>query len=293
MDIRQLKYFRAIAAEGTISEAANSLFMTQPALSHQLQLLEAELTVKLIDRGSRRIKLTEAGVLLNNRAEQILSLLSTTATELKELHDGTTGTLSIGTIASLGVTLLPGLIHDFTSRYPNIKFNLWEGDTPRIVELLGSGLIELGFVRAAFDPQSYHSLSLPPDPLIIAMSAGWDCGEHAEPISLAGLADKPLLLHRSHEAMIIEGCRGFGFEPNIRCKGDDVRTILVLANEGIGLAVVPKSALGLVPSSKIHSKEIAGSPLAIEKSVIWMRQRYLSTAARHFLDSLAVATSQP
>lgn len=287
VDIKQLKYFRAIALEGNITGAAKRLFMTQPSLSQQLQLLEGELGVKLVDRGSRRIILTEAGRLLYDRAEQILDLLNTTAMELKELHEGYKGTLSIGTIASSGVTLLPGLIRDFHRRYPNIKFNLREGDTPRIVELLSNGIIELGIVRSVFDLDSYYWVDLPPEPMIIAMSQEWDCGEKSQHIAVKELVDKPVLVHRSNEAMISECCQRYGFEPNIFCKGDDVRSLLVLANEGIGLAIVPKSALGLVPGNNIKYKEIVDSPLKIKKAVVWLRQRYLSAAAKQFINMLS------
>lgn len=286
MDIKQLKYFRAIAAEGHITGAAKRLFMTQPSLSQQLKLLEIELGVQLVERGSRRITLTEAGRLLQDRAGQILDLLHTTEIELKELHEGYKGTLSLGTIASSGVTLLPGLLRDFHKRYPNIKFQLWEGDTPRILELLNNGLIEVGIARSVFDLEVYHSITLPSEAMIVAMSGEWNCGEQADSVTMNELADKPLLLHRSNELMILESCHQAGFAPQILCKGDDVRTLLVLANEGFGLAIVPKSALGLVPSHGLSYKQIVESPLAIKKSIVWLRQRHLSAATKHFLNMM-------
>jgi DNA-binding transcriptional LysR family regulator len=285
MDIKQLKYFRAIAMEGTVSGAAKRLFMTQPSLSQQLGSLEAELGVKLVERGSRRISLTEAGRLLNDRAGQLLDLLSATATEVKDLHEGFMGTLSIGAIASSGATLLPGLLRDYHRRYPDIRFQLYEGDTPRILELLNNGLIEVGIIRSAFSSELYHSLDLAPESFIAAMSAEWDCGDTGE-MSLGELADKPLLLHRSNEVLVTECCQKAGFQPKILCLGDDVRTLLVLAGEGMGLAVIPKSALGLVPGSGILYREIVDAPLEIKKAVLWMRNRYLSIAARHFIDTI-------
>ena len=291
MDIKQLKYFRAIVAEGNITGAATRLFMTQPSLSQQLHLLENELGVKLVQRGSRRITVTEAGCLLNERAGQILDLLAATALEVKELHEGYKGTLSIGTIASSGVTLLPSLIRDYHQQYPNINFQLLEGDTPRILDLLKSGVIEIGIVRAAFDSELYDWVDLPTEPMIAAMSPQWNCEEQSQYISIHELADKPLLLHRSNEAMIIECCQRAGFQPNIICKGDDVRSLLVLANEEIGLAIVPKSALGLVPGNNIMYREFADTPLEIKKAAVWLRQRFLSTTAKHFIDTMLLAKS--
>ncbi|MDF2500896.1 MAG: transcriptional regulator, LysR family [Anaerosporomusa subterranea] len=283
MDIKQLKYFRAIVEEGHITGAAKRLFMTQPSLSQQLKLLETELGVRLVERGSRHITLTEAGRLLRDRAGQILDLLYTTEIELKELHEGYKGTLALGTIASSGVTLLPGLLRDFHQQFPNVKFQLWEGDTYRILDLLNNGLIEVGIARSVFDLELYHSISLPSEPMIVAMSDKWDCVQTAA-ITVAELADKPLLLHHSYEPMILESCHQAGFTSQVLCKGDDVRTLLVLASEGFGLAIVPRSALGLVPSHGLRYKEITGSLLMIKKSIVWLRQRNLSTSAKRFIN---------
>jgi Transcriptional regulator len=288
VDVKQLAYFRAIVEEGHITGAAKKLFMTQPSLSQQLKLLEGELGVKLVERGSRRISLTEAGHLLYERAGQVLDILQTTATELKELQTGCEGTLSLGTIASSGVTLLPGLLRTFHKEYPQVKFQLWEGDTYRILELLNNGLIEVGIVRSIFDGELYRSADLPPEPMVVAMTREWAVAEHSRRLSLAELADKPLLLHRSNEQMIAECCQRYGFEPRVLCKGDDVRSLLVIANEGLGLAIVPKSALGMVPCHTLIYREIDGSPLEIKKSVIWPRKRYLTAAAKHFLRTILV-----
>lgn len=286
MDIKQLKYFYIIAEEGHITGAAKKLFMSQPSLSQQLKLLEAELNTKLVERGRRGIVLTEAGRLLKERAGQILDLLHSTALEVKELDEGHNGTLAIGTVASAGVTLLPSLILHFHERYPKIKFQIWEGDTNRIIELLNNGIIELGIVRSVFNFESYYWVNLPPEQMIVAMAGAGKNECKNSRIAINEIAGKPLLLHRSNEIMIIECCRRFGFEPQILCCGDDVRSLLVLANEGIGLAIVPKSALGLVPGNNLKYMEIVDSPLEIKKAVIWMKQRYLSIVARHFLKAM-------
>ena len=292
MDIKQLRYFRAIVQEGNITGAAKRMFMTQPSLSQQLQLLEDELGVKLIDRGSRKITLTDAGRLLYVRAEQMLDLLNSTATELKEIHGGYKGNLSIGTIASSGVTLLPGLIREFHLQYPNVKIDFRESDTPGILALLSNGVIEVGIIRSIFDLDSYYWIDLPTEPMIIANSELWANGEEAQSITIKELKDKPILIHRNKEAMIYERCRQYGFEPNIVCKGDDVRSLLVLANEGIGFAIVPKSSLGLMPSSTIQYREIADSQLEIKKAVVWLKHRYISVAAKKFITMLAGDVSQ-
>ncbi len=282
MDIKQLKYFLAIAEEKSITGAAKRLNMAQPPLSHQLKLLENELGVKLMERTSQGISLTEEGRLLNSRSEQIMTLLQTTAAEIRELHQGYLGILSIGAVASSGVTLLPNLIYKFHLKYPNVSFQLREGDTFSILELLNNGLIEIGIVRSIFDTDLYQSIKLADEPMIAAVKS--DSVIESKYAKLYELKDVPLLLHRNNSAMIVECCRQAGFEPQILCTGDDVRSLLVLADSGIGLAVVPKSAIGLVPSSHLSYREIVDTPLKIEKSVIWLKNRYLSATAKNFLE---------
>lgn len=287
MDIKQLRYFLAIAEEGQITRAAKRLHMAQPPLSQQLKLLEEELNVKLVERENRGVVLTQAGQLLYKRAVHILEFMHMTTKELKELDEGYAGTLSIGAVASAGTTFLPFRIVNFHKRYPQINFQLWEGDTNRILDLLNTGIIEIGIVRTVFDSDIYHSVSLPNEPMVVAMGRGWKCGEESVgQIALKELADKPLLLHRSNESMIVECCQKSGFEARILCRGDDVRSLLVWADAGLGMAIVPKSAVGLVPSTKLLYKDIIESSLEIRKAIIWLQNHYLSAPTRNFLEMI-------
>jgi DNA-binding transcriptional LysR family regulator len=114
MDIRQLKYFLAIAEEKNITKAAKKLYISQPPLSQQLKLLEEELGVTLLERSTRKMKLTEAGKLLRHRAKQIIELMETSIKEIKNLNLGVKGILSIGFVSSAGSILLPEQIHNLT-----------------------------------------------------------------------------------------------------------------------------------------------------------------------------------
>lgn len=286
MDIKQLKYFQTIADAGSITGAASRLFMTQPSLSQQMKLLETDLGIKLFDRSTRKITLTAAGHLLQERAGQILDLLASTTTELQELDSGQSGTLAIGAITSSGATLLPGLLRQFHQRYPNIKFHLREGDTLKILELLAAGLIEIGFARSVFHADQYDWLPLPPDPMIVALHQDWTAALPPGRVTLQNLEGKPLLLHRGNETMFRDACQRAGFTPNFICLGDDVRTLLTLVAEGLGLAVVSKSTLSLIPGHSLVYREFSDPPFDIPKVVVWPRHKQLSASAKHFLATL-------
>jgi Transcriptional regulator len=287
MDIRQLRYFLAIAEEENITRAAEKLHIAQPPLSHQLKLLEEELGVKLIDRNTRKIQLTDIGEKLRYRAEQMLKLMETTVKELKDINEGLQGTLLIGTVPSSGATLLPERIHSFHEKYPGIDFQIWDGDTYRIIELLNSGIIEIGIIRTPFNSEIFESICLPKEPMVVA-SSNLYWSEEQGYIEITELIDKPLVIDRRFESVIVKACQQEGFEPKIVCRGDDVRSILLWASTGIGVAIVPKPSIGLIPNSSLKYKEINLASVETQTAVIWMKNQYLSSAARHFLKTFEV-----
>lgn len=284
MDIRQLRYFLMIAEEGQITGAAKRLHIAQPPLSQQLKLLEDELGTKLVERGSRSIQLTDAGKVLRNRAEQILELTDATIKELRDFNEGLNGTLSIGTVSSSGATFLPARIRNFNDRFPRVCFEIWEGNTYRILEILNSGIIEIGIVRTPFNIQDFDSIRLPSEPMVAVAVDGLQTDNSKDMIEVSELSDKPLIIYRRFEKLIIETCRKEGFEPRIICKTDDARSALLWAESGIGVAVVPESATKLVGMKNLKYKQINSSELETQIAAIWVKNRYLSSAAKHFLE---------
>jgi DNA-binding transcriptional LysR family regulator len=289
MDLRQLRYFQVIAEEGQISKAAKRLHMAQPPLSHQLKQLELEIGTRLMERGSRKITLTDAGKLLHERADQIFELVNLTLAQLQDIGSGVSGTLSIGTVASSGTTFLPDLILRFHEQYPNIQFQVREGDTPRILDLLLTGVIELGIVRAVFDPEVYHSHALPSEPMVVAGLASFVSLDSSAGMTINKLAAKPLLVHRSNESKIVECFHQHGYTHHIICLGDDVRSLLSWADCGIGLAIVPQSAVGLISSERLIYQTISEPSLNIKKAIVWTKNRHLSIVAQKFLELASFA----
>lgn len=288
MDIRQIKYFLAVAEEGQITAAAKKLNMAQPPLSYQMKLLEEELGVQLFERGSRKIELTEAGKILLRRGEQILELLKTTEKEISDINDGFQGTLNIGTVASSGAVILPQRISVFHKQYPEVNFQIWEGDTYRIIELLNTGVIEIGIVRVPFNNEIYDSVSMshefPKDPMVAVSNYKWLRDVSNKSISLVDLKDKPIIIHRRHEEKLIDVCRSKGFKPKIFCKSDDIRAMIDWAYNGLGIAIVPNSSFGLARNNDLNCLEIKETFIDTSVAVIWVRNRYLSVATRRFIE---------
>ncbi len=286
MDIRQLRYFMAIAEEGKISRAAQRLHMAQPPLSLQLKLLERELGVQLVERTTRSLSLTKAGHALYQRAEQIVGLVDAAAKEVRE-HDGAMrGILAVGSPPAVGSLFMPDRIKSFHERYPEIQFQWREGNTFRILELLDSQIIEFGIVRLPVREGAYDSILLLTEPWVAILPK--KPSRQPKNITLATLAETPLLLMhrqdgiRSHD-MVLDAFAAAGMSPTIFCESDNVLALLSLVERGLGTAIMPRSTLNLRPSD-FHAMEIADCQLESSVAVVWQKGKRLSAPARLFLE---------
>lgn len=276
--------FLAIVEEGNLTKAADKLHLAQPYLSQMLKLLEDELGVKLIERTTRKFQVTEAGKMLTYRAKQILDLSEKTIKELKDFNEDNKGTLSIGCVSSVIETLIKK-IYDFNKRYPNINFEIRQCNTDEILELLKRSIIEIGIVRSPLNSDIFESICLPLEPMVAVSSNQVNLNNDENYISLKDLADKPLLVLRKFEKDIANLFYKMGFEPRILCKIDDTRPILLLAELGMGIAIVPRDLTNLIPSTNLKIIEIRELPLNTGTIIAWMKNRYLSSVARHFLET--------
>ena len=287
MELKQLVYFLKIAEEGTITEAANKLNMAQPPLSQQLKELERELGVRLMNRDRRGVALTEAGKALRARSEQIVNLLQLAKQEVRDIHDGIAGTLSIGTVASSGAAFLPERIRLYQTRYPLVNFQFWEGDTAMVSDLVQHGVAELGIARLKDHDDRYERLIFPAEPFVAAFPERLADGATGG-IGLAELARYPLMVNRRNAPMFFDVCRKLDVHPRVICEGNDVRTLLAWADSGVGVAVVSRSAQHLIKSERLVYREILASDLFLQRSLFWLKQRELSMAAKHFIELVTV-----
>ena len=161
MEIRTLRYFLAVAREENMTRAAETLHVTQPTLSKALKALENELGKKLFTRHSFSIKLTDEGVLLRNRAEDLVSMADRIEKEFVSLDDITGGDLYFGLAESYQICYLAREIHTFKQTYPGLRYHITSGDTEQVAEKLDKGLLDYVVLAESPDVAKYESLVFP------------------------------------------------------------------------------------------------------------------------------------
>lgn len=161
MEIRTLRYFLAVAREENMTRAAEYLHVTQPTLSKQIQSLEDELGKKLFIRHSFRIELTEAGILLRKRAEDLVSMADKIMGEFTALDDLTGGDVYLGLAESYQIRYLAREIKRFKEIYPGLRYHISSGDTEQVTEKLDKGVLDFAVLAEEPDTAKYHCLTLP------------------------------------------------------------------------------------------------------------------------------------
>ena len=161
MEIRTLRYFLAVAREENMTRAAEMLHVTQPTLSKQLKSLEDELGKKLFTRHSFSIRLTDEGLLLRNRAQDLVTMADKIEKEFIALDDVTGGNLYFGLAESYQISLLAREINSFKKNYPDLRYYITSGDTEQVAEKLDKGLLDFAVLAEIPDASKYESLVFP------------------------------------------------------------------------------------------------------------------------------------
>lgn len=194
MEIRVLRYFLMVAREENITKAANLLHLTQPTLSRQMMQLEEELGVTLFRRSKHRIILTEDGMLLRRRAEEIVSLAEKTRDDLRHKQDHLAGTIAVGSGELQSSRFLTQLIAAFQKENPLVSFRIYSGNSDNIKERIERGLLDIGLLQEPVDIAKYHFVRTPVQEqwgVLVRADAELAAKDRVSSADLAGL---PLIL---------------------------------------------------------------------------------------------------
>lgn len=287
MDIRELKYFIAVAESGSISKAAEKLYITQPNLSRQLQKLEDDLGQKLLVRGNKSTTLTEAGRLLYKRATEISELVEKTQSELKSDGDRISGTVCIGGGESYAVALIAMAAKRVEDRYPDVRFNFFSGDTDAVTEKLDNGLVDFGILIEPSDVSKYNSLRLPlTDRWGVLMKKDSPLAEKSY-VTREDLDGIPLIFsaHAFKKNAVTEWFKKSVSEFNVTATYNLLYNASLMVEQGLGYAVGLDGIINTTGDSVLCFRPFEPL-LETNLYVTWKKHGELPRAAKAFLDSL-------
>ena len=287
MDLKSLRYFLAIAEEGSISAAAESLNLSQPNISRQMTLLEKELGAKLFERGSRRIVLTEEGTLLRRRAVEILQLADTAVTEIGSAGKDVIGTVRIGCGETDAMRVVARAIRRFSETHPMVRFELHSGNAEDVSDLLERGLVDFGVLIEPTDKTRYDYLSFPTDIRWGALVRRDDPLARLHGVSPSDISGRRVIVSRQNMAANgISGWMGPDFpEPDVVATYNLLFNASLLVSEGVGIALCLEVIVNTSGDSDLVFVPFEPE-LRVGMSLVWKKNSVQGRAQRLFLDGL-------
>lgn len=291
MEIRVLRYFLAIAREGSITNAANFLHVTQPTLSRQIHDLEDELGQKLFTRGSHNMALTAEGMILRKRAEEIISMMDKTEAEFTSMEEAVGGDIYIGGGETDAIKFLAKVAKELHDTYPNIHYHLYSGNAQDVTERLDKGLLDFGVLVQPADISKYDYLNIPAkDTWGVVMRKDSPLAEK-KTICKEDLIGVPLICSRqaiSQERSKNEFVQWFGedFDQlNVVTTFNLVYNAAIMVDAGLGYAVTIDKIANTSENSRLCFRRLEPR-LDSGLNVIWKKYQVFSSAAELFLERL-------
>lgn len=285
MEIRVLRYFLTVVREESITKAAEVLHITQPTLSRQLSQMEEEVGVKLFIRGTRKITLTNEGILLRRRAEEILQLVDKTEKELIEQEEQIEGKITIGCGELASVQILPALFETFSKKYPCVSYDLHTANADFVKEQMDKGLIDIGLLLEPVDIEKYDFIRLNIKEKWVVLMQPEDRLSKQECITAEDLSKFPLILPRrlNVQSELASWFGDYYKDLNVLFTSNLSTNAAIMVKYGLAYALVIEGSIPFLDNA-----EITYRPLFPELSstcvLAWKRQQPFSLAATKFIE---------
>ena len=289
MELRLLEYFLAVAREQNITAAAESLHISQPALSTQLKNMEDELGKQLLIRGvkgSRKVILTEEGMILRKRAEEMLLLMRRTEEEITGSNETIAGNVFIGTGETETVRLFAKVAKKLQKKYPDIRYNISSGNAEHVLEYLDKGIIDFGLLFTEIDAQKYEAIPVPiKDTWGVLMRKDSPLAEK-ETICPEDLWDKPLIVshQKGDDVYLNQWLQREESELHIVATYNLLFNASLLVDEGLGYALCYDKLIN-TQGSNLCFRPIFPR-LEARGFIVWKKYQVFSKAANIFLQYL-------
>lgn len=287
MEIRVLRYFLTVVREEGINRAAEVLHITQPTLSRQLSQLEEEVGVKLFHRGARKITLTNEGILLRRRAEEILSLVDRTERELVEQEELVDGRIVIGCGELAAVQVLPEIIEAFHEKYPLVTYDIFTGNADLVKEQMEKGLIDIGVLLEPINIEKFDFIRLAgKERWVVLMRPDAPLADK-EAVSARDLENLPIILpRRTNVQNELTNWLGDSFQTMQVLFTSNLSTnSAIMVQKGLAYSIVIEGSVPFWDKEKIAYRPLCPE-LTANSVLAWKKQQPFSLAANKFIEHI-------
>jgi DNA-binding transcriptional LysR family regulator len=293
VELRQLRYFVAIAEEGSLSRAAGRLHVSQPPLSTQMKSLEIELGVKLFERSNRGVSLTAAGVVFFDESRAVLARLEHATAEARRADRADVGMLSVGFVSIADYGILPPALRSFRASFPLVDVQLHELTTDAQVRELRAARLDLGIGLAPVDEPDIEFEGVLREELVLAAPLGHPAVRGGGAVGLRALSKESFIVPPRDVApglydLTISQCRAAGFAPKITQHARQMQTVIGLVACGMGFALVPSSVRHLRRTG-VRYLSLRGKAAHVEVGILRLRHAKSGLRER-FVDALRSAS---
>lgn len=285
MEIRVLRYFLTVVREESISRAAEVLHITQPTLSRQLAQMEEEVGVKLFDRGTRKISLTDEGMLLRRRAEEIIDLSDKTIRELLTREEQVEGVVSIGGGELGAMEQVVELCGTFQRKYPRVRFDIYTATADVVKERVERGNLDIGILLEPIDMEKFEYIRFAGREQWVVLMRKNDPLAQFDTIHAEQLESLPLILPRRLNVRS-ELANWFGdrfAQLNIAYTGNLTTNTALIVQKGYGYAIVVDGSLPFGERADVVSRPLSPS-LSASVVFAWKREQPLTTVTKKFIE---------
>ncbi len=286
MELDQLRYFLQIVESKNFTRAAESLAISQPALSRSMQRLEEELGIPLLVRRTRVVELTEAGRLFRSRAAQILSIVDATKTQLSD--DGKTGRIRLGAIPTIAPYFLPAFLKSFSLQFPQAVCEVHEDTTKNLIHQCSQGEIELAVLALPISDKHLEVLELFDEELLLALPVGHPLTQKNQ-IRVKDIENLPFVMLAEPHCLsdnILSFCRHRSFQPVVVGRTNQLAMVQELVSLSHGISMVPRMAQRIDRSKTRVYRSLSGTSPKRTVGVVWDPYRYQSRLVNAFITSL-------
>lgn len=293
MELRVLQYFLAVTREQSISGAAESLHLSQPTLSRQLKDMEDELGKQLLIRGNRRVTLTEEGMILRKRAEEILELVKKAEDEISQTDDIIAGDITVGAGETDGIRFLTRAAQELQKDYPLVHFHIVSGDGITVAEDLDKGLIDFGLIFGKADESKYEYISVPYQDTWGVMMRRDSPLAKSRSITAKDLEGLPLIVSRQalQKSELREFFSGNMDKINVAATYNLLFNGSLMVDEGMGFAICFDKIINVSGDSNLCFRPLEPE-ITAKMYVVWKKYQVLTKAAELFLQKLREAAGE-